>query len=188
AFAGERAEEGRFRALSQDLTRLELQAALAGRRVGLMASTIEAIAPALIVLAGGYLVIADRTHVGTVFVFAALLMPRLTGAAAGLRGIERQATRTRALFRRLFAAIDHEPDVADLPAAKPLRSPRGGIWLDRVAFSYPRQARPAVDDVTVLMEPGQTVGLVGAPGAGKRTLAALIPRFYDPQRGPVRID
>jgi ABC-type multidrug transport system fused ATPase/permease subunit len=75
-----------------------------------------------------------------------------------------------------------------MPGARPLRSPRGGVWLDRVSFAYPRQARPALHDFSAIIEPGQTVALVGPPGAGKRTVAALIPRFYDPQRGTVRID
>jgi ATP-binding cassette subfamily B protein len=188
AFAGERAEEARFGGLNQDLARLELQAAMAGRRAAVATATAEAVAPALIVLAGGYLAISDRMTVGTVFVFAALLMPRLAGAASGLRGIEARKTHTLALFRRLFAAIDHETDVADMPGARPLRSPRGGVWLDRVSFAYPRQARPALHDFSAIIEPGQTVALVGPPGAGKRTVAALIPRFYDPQRGTVRID
>jgi ATP-binding cassette subfamily B protein len=188
AFAGERAQETRFGALNRDVARLELQAALAGRRAAAVTATAEAIAPALILLAGGYLVISDRMAVGTVVAFAAILMPRLAGAVAGLRGVEAHTTRTLALFRRLFAAIDHEADVADLPGARPLRSARGGVWLDRVTFAYPRQTRPALHDFSAVVEPGQTVGLVGPPGAGKRTVAALIPRFYDPQRGTVRID
>lgn len=65
---------------------------------------------------------------------------------------------------------------------------RGEIRFDNVTFSYPEQARPAITDFSLTISPGETVAFVGASGSGKTTLMALVPRFFEPQRGSIRID
>jgi ABC-type multidrug transport system fused ATPase/permease subunit len=65
---------------------------------------------------------------------------------------------------------------------------RGAVALDSVSFTYPGAARPALDDVTLSVAPGETLALVGASGAGKSTLAKLLLRFYDPDSGAIRLD
>ncbi|MBV9464740.1 MAG: ATP-binding cassette domain-containing protein, partial [Solirubrobacterales bacterium] len=93
-----------------------------------------------------------------------------------------------ALFRRLFQVIDNPPEIEDAPDAKPLSGVRGAISMEQVTFTYPGTRTPALNDVSLQIDPGQLVALVGPSGAGKTTLTALVPRFYDPQRGVVRID
>jgi ATP-binding cassette, subfamily B, bacterial len=79
------------------------------------------------------------------------------------------------------------PAVSDAPdAARPLI--RGRIELDQVTFCYPGSERPAVDRVSLRLEPGETVALVGHNGSGKTTLAKLIARLYDPTAGRVLVD
>jgi ATP-binding cassette subfamily B protein len=80
-------------------------------------------------------------------------------------------------------------EVADTLGARPLVNPRGAIVFDEVSFSYGSGAgRPALERVSFEIEPGQLVALVGPSGAGKTTTSYLIPRFYDPTAGTVRID
>jgi ATP-binding cassette subfamily B protein len=62
------------------------------------------------------------------------------------------------------------------------------VELDGVSFAYPGAAASALEDIELRVEPGQTVAFVGASGAGKTTLAKLLLRFYDPDRGAVRLD
>jgi ABC-type multidrug transport system fused ATPase/permease subunit len=92
-----------------------------------------------------------------------------------------------AALDKIFELLDEEPDIADRPDSVELPRVRGEIRFEDVTFSYGGDA-PALDDVTLVVPPGQTLALVGATGAGKSTLAKLVARFYDPDEGRVLID
>jgi ATP-binding cassette subfamily B protein len=93
-----------------------------------------------------------------------------------------------ALFRRLFQVIDNPPEIEDARDAQELGEVSGAVGLEHVTFAYQGTNRPALDDVSFEIEPGQLVALVGPSGAGKTTITTLVPRFYDPQQGSVTID
>lgn len=92
------------------------------------------------------------------------------------------------------ALIGFVPEVLSVEAAIPVeaeasgRAFAGGIELERVSFTYPGTERPALREVSLRIEPGQTVALVGHNGSGKTTLARLIARLYDPTAGRVLVD
>ena len=88
---------------------------------------------------------------------------------------------------RIFEVIDLEPDVANQPDATPMPPIEGGVTLDRVHFSYDGET-PVLKDVSLQVEPGMTVALVGHTGAGKSTIINLLTRFYDVTDGSIRID
>jgi ATP-binding cassette subfamily B protein len=92
-----------------------------------------------------------------------------------------------AALDKIFELLDEEPDIADDDEAIELPRVRGEIRFENVTFSYGGEA-PALDDVDLVVPPGQTLALVGATGAGKSTLAKLVARFYDPDEGRVLID
>jgi ABC-type multidrug transport system fused ATPase/permease subunit len=92
-----------------------------------------------------------------------------------------------AALDKIFELLDEEPDIADSADSIELPRVRGEIRFEDVTFSYGGEA-PALDDVTLVVPPGQTLALVGATGAGKSTLAKLVARFYDPDEGRVLID
>jgi ATP-binding cassette subfamily B protein len=89
----------------------------------------------------------------------------------------------------LYEFLDLTPQVAEpaTPAAFP-RPLRQGIGFDHVTFRYPGSAKPALDDVSLAIEPGEHVALVGENGSGKTTLVKLLCRLYDPSQGTIRID
>jgi ATP-binding cassette, subfamily B, bacterial len=89
--------------------------------------------------------------------------------------------------RRVLDLMAAEREVADRPDAMPLARSRGLVELDRVSFSYDGE-RPTLDDISLRVESGEAVALVGPTGAGKSTLVSLIPRFFDPTGGRVLID
>lgn len=90
--------------------------------------------------------------------------------------------------RRLFAALDVEPEVRERPGAQPLRIHDATIRFDDVGFTYSAENRPALQGVNFEVRRGETVALVGPSGGGKTTILNLIPRFYDPTSGRVLID
>jgi len=93
-----------------------------------------------------------------------------------------------AAARRLFAALDVEPEIRERPGAHPLPRGEGAIRFEAVGFSYRPDAPPALSDVSLEARRGETVALVGPSGGGKSTILNLIPRFYDPTEGRVLID
>jgi ATP-binding cassette subfamily B multidrug efflux pump len=89
---------------------------------------------------------------------------------------------------RIFGVLDAKPDL--LPPGRPAafpEPPRGEVEFDRVSFAY-QSGRPALKGISFRVRPGERVALVGATGAGKTTVTALLSRLYDPQEGAVRVD
>ncbi|CYW60845.1 ABC transporter ATP-binding protein [Streptococcus suis] len=96
-----------------------------------------------------------------------------------------QASRAAISIKRISEVLDTEPamtfkDVADEELT-------GKIVFDNVSFTYPHDTEPTLKNISFEIEPGQMIGVVGATGAGKSTLAQLIPRLFDPQEGTVSI-
>ncbi len=188
AFVRERAEQTRFRSLNDELRTMEIGASMIARRFGAVMQALQTLGPALLILAGAWLVIHAHLSVGTVFVFATVLVSRFAGAVGSLGQTHVNLVGSLALFRRICSWIDEPPEIADAPGAVSLGQARGAVCLEHVTFAYPGQQRPALDDVTVDIEAGQLVALVGPSGAGKTTITTLVPRFFDAQAGQVRVD
>jgi subfamily B ATP-binding cassette protein MsbA len=89
---------------------------------------------------------------------------------------------------RIFEnVLDVQSEIKDAPGAVALQDIAGKIEFDHVAFAY-NENTPVLRDISFTMNPGEVVAVVGLSGAGKSTIADLIPRFYDPQGGVVRVD
>jgi ATP-binding cassette, subfamily B, bacterial len=93
-----------------------------------------------------------------------------------------------ALFQRIFEYMDLPVEIDEQPGAVALPVARGAVEFADVTFRYPSGSSPALKDVSFRIEPGQLAALVGPTGAGKTTITNLLPRFYDPQLGAVRLD
>jgi len=91
-----------------------------------------------------------------------------------------------AALEKIFGVLETDPRISDRTEALDLPDIAGRVRLDHVSFGYGREY--VIRDVSVDIEPGSTVALVGATGAGKSTLAKLIARLYDPDEGVVSID
>ncbi len=88
---------------------------------------------------------------------------------------------------RALRLLDLPPGVPERPDARPLRRARGAVVLDRVSFAY-GDGSPVLHDVSLSVDPGMRLGIVGATGAGKTTLVTLLSRFFDPTSGRILLD
>ncbi|MEC4804147.1 MAG: ABC transporter ATP-binding protein [Jaaginema sp. PMC 1079.18] len=88
---------------------------------------------------------------------------------------------------RIFEILDLSPQVADAPDAQPLDTVTGKVEYSQVSFAYEPQ-KPVLKDLSFLVQPGETIALVGSSGAGKSTIMNLLSRFYDPVAGKILID
>ena len=88
---------------------------------------------------------------------------------------------------RAFALLDQQPNVDDPPEPLPPRPAKGALRFENVSFGYEKD-RPVLRDLSLEIEPGTRLGIVGATGAGKTTFLNLLLRFYDPDQGRVLLD
>src|SRR6266511_4423472 len=188
AFVTGRRERARFRGLNDELRRLQLRQEMIGRWFYMLMDVLQTAGPAVLWLYGGWLVFHGQATVGTVVTFIVVLAGRLGGSIGSLGSLNVNITGSLALFHRIFAVLDLTPEVADTPHARPLERAQGAVAFDRVTFAYAPGLRPALQEVSFRVEPGQLVALVGPTGAGKSTAVSLVPRFHDPQQGRVLLD
>ena len=115
--------------------------------------------------------------------FATMLIARLEQMVGFVNYLFMQAPK----MTEFFEVMDTAPNVADSPKAKDPGRLVGEVVFDHVGFAYDER-RKAVDDVSFIVRPGETVALVGSTGSGKSTTLSLLHRVFDPQEGAIRID
>jgi ATP-binding cassette subfamily B protein len=186
SFVREAFERKRFYHVGTDLMDLEIKLAMVGRWFIAAIMAMVVVGPAMVWLAGAWLAINGGTTVGTIVMFVAYL-GRLYTPASSLAGVQVQIVSALAVFERIFEYLDMPPEGAEKPNAAVLRDVRGEIAFEDVHFSYSPD-RIALDGVSFRIAPGQMAAFVGPSGAGKTTITSLVPRFYDPQEGSVRVD
>jgi ATP-binding cassette subfamily B protein/subfamily B ATP-binding cassette protein MsbA len=190
AFGGEAGEEQRFRGGSRRAIRAYLQVTRTQLQYGVAISAMTALGTAALMVLGGLQVEAGNLSVGSLLVFLAYL-------AASYQPLETLATLSAAYAnsegqaRRVMEVLGAEDQVPERPTALPfVRQPdhQGiAVTFDNVSFGY-EPGRPVLNGIDLTVEAGETIALVGSTGAGKTTLASLVPRFFDPWEGRVLLD
>jgi ABC-type multidrug transport system fused ATPase/permease subunit len=150
-------------------------------------SMLLAAGTAAVLLVGGQRVIAGELSIGTLVAFDAYIV--MLGLPVRRLGfLLNLASRASASSARIFEVLDTAPRLTDAPRATDLADVEGRVELEQVSFAFPGSKVPVLHDISLTVEPGETVALVGTSGSGKSALVQLLPRLYDPTAGAVRID
>ena len=147
---------------------------------------LSTLATAVVIGYGGYLVVTGTLSVGLLAAFLIYVQQFFRPIQLASQ-VYTQAQAALAGGERIYNILDEDPEPPDPPGMPSLGTIEGRIEFEGVTFGY-EPGRPVIHDVSFEIEPGQTVALVGPTGAGKTTIANLVPRFYDATGGSVRVD
>lgn len=136
---------------------------------------------------GAHLVIGGKMQQGTLVAFVGFQM-QMTQLVNAITQVYGQSAVARAGFDLYHTVLDTQSTIKDAPTRAMPEQITGRLALEKVTFSYDQQNRPALAELDLAVEPGQTVALVGRSGGGKSTIANLLLRFYDPDAGRVTLD
>lgn len=184
-FGGEKYESARFDVTANHIRKLNMKQSIAAAASTPFTHLFVSMAIALIVYLAASKVLGTGLNVAefvTYIVAAAGLVPQIKG----LSGVNEQLQKGLASAESVFALIDTPPE-EDHGTLDLLRA-EGRIHFEAVSLQYEHQTTPALDQVTLTIEPGETVAFVGESGGGKTSLINLLPRFFTPDAGRVTLD
>src|SRR5213078_1895462 len=186
SFAQEQAEQDKFERRSEALFEQSVRANRQRAFYVPVLSFLPMLGQAAVLLAGGRMVAHGSLSLADFVRFnlylSMLIFPlRMLGMWIG------EGQRATASGERIFQVLDEPEEIRDEPGARELPPGPGRVTFGNVTFAY-GDGGPVLADIDVELEPGRTVALIGHTGAGKTSLASLIPRFYDVQQGRVEID
>jgi ATP-binding cassette, subfamily B, bacterial MsbA len=207
AFTSEDYEHRRFQAENKHFTETLCRAEKYGALSGPTNEIVASLAIGAVILYGGYSVISGVRTQGDfiAFITSMLLLYDPMKKTSRVNSVIQAGV---AAAERIFEILDTEPEIGERPQATILQPDKPCIEYRKVSFSYPRARASgngasmntadtneagnvppwAVRSVSLLINPGETLALVGMSGGGKSTLVNLLPRFYDPQEGEICID
>lgn len=185
-FGQEEAEAGKFRSKSREF----LQAGLDSQGLQAMfypsVNFAFGVGQVIVWVCGGREVLSGRLQPGDLVMFSGLVA-QFYAPVQVLSNMSNLFASTAASGDRVYEILDMQPDIRNEENPQPMPHVEGEVVFEHVTFGYD-SSEPALQDVTLRVNPGETVGLVGPSGSGKSTLVSLISRFYDVNEGAVRVD
>ncbi|MCG8468509.1 MAG: ABC transporter ATP-binding protein/permease [Gemmatimonadetes bacterium] len=208
-------ENARFSGQASEVRELAIRQATIGSWFFMSLGVVSAVGTAIVFWVGAVLVIEGALTIGTIVALSAYLQ-RLYGPLSSLTNTRVEFATSLVSFERVFEVLDMPRSIEERGTPIVLEAARGRVEFERVSFAYgaagveglesvrryawsgmTREDEPdarrrsdgwALRDLSFVVEPGETVALVGPSGAGKTTLTYLVPRLYDATEGTVRID
>jgi subfamily B ATP-binding cassette protein MsbA len=186
AFAREDYELQRFETQSMENVEIALRARSVKAKLSPIVEVIVAIGTCLVLGYGARLAIAGKLSAGVLIVFL-LYLGKMYKPMRDLSKMTDTVSKAMVGYERIQEVLGIESQVRDLPKARRAPKFKGQIEFDHVDFGYQSDS-PVLKDISFKIEPGQMAAFVGPSGMGKTTIISLIPRFYDPSSGVVKID
>ena len=186
AYCREDATIDSFDAINEEAVVAYYQSEYEGSVVGPLVNFINNLSLALVSVFGALLFVGGQMTIGNISSFI-LYSRRFSGPINEAANVFAELQSALAAAERVFALIDEPTEPEDAPHAAPLTDVRGHVELKHVHFGY-EEGKPILTDFSVDAAPGRLIAVVGPTGAGKTTLISLLMRFYDAQRGEIRVD
>jgi subfamily B ATP-binding cassette protein MsbA len=186
AFAREDYEQRRLEEQSLESVEAALRARSLKARLAPLVDMIVAGGTALVLWWGARMVMDGTLHTGDLVLFI-MYLKKMYKPMQELSKMTDAYSKAEVGYDRIREVLETDNEVKDLPGARPAPRFRGQIEFEKVHFGYNPETL-VLKDVALKVEPGQVAALVGPTGAGKSTIISLIPRFYDPTSGAVKID
>jgi subfamily B ATP-binding cassette protein MsbA len=186
AFSREDYEQRRFEEQSLENVETALQARALKGKLAPIVEVLAALGTCLVLGYGGRLALAGQLSAGDLIIFLAYL-GKMYKPMRDLSKMGDTVSKASVSYERIQEVLNTVSRVRDLPRARHARPFKGKLEFEGVSFSYSPD-HPILKDISFQIEPGQIAAFVGPSGAGKSTIISLIPRFYDPTAGRVKID
>jgi len=186
AFSREDYEQRRFEEQSLENVEAALQARSVKAKLSPIVEVLAAVGTCLVLGYGARLALAGQISAGDLIVYLAYL-GKMYKPMRDLSKMGDTVSKATVSYERIQEVLNAVSRVRDLPGARPARPFKGKMEFDRVSFGYSPD-HPILKEMSFQIEPGQVAAFVGPSGAGKSTILSLIPRFYDPTSGQVKID
>jgi len=183
--AQERHESFRFGRFLKIAVRAFVKRDLLNTTVSYIIGLAIALGMYVIIVVGAYRIMNDTSTTGNLFAFS-MYLTYVAGAVTGLMSLNVQLQHAFASLQRIFALFDDPREAVPHDPYTPDRL-GGRVEIEDVSFQYVED-KPALREISLNVEPGQVVAVVGRSGAGKSTLVNLVPRLFDPDEGVVRVD
>ncbi len=189
AFSRQKSETGRIMTGNHLMSRQELSVWWWARAIEIIWDAIIPLGSASMMLYGGWQVLNGNLTIGDLMMFLVYLLMLLEPIAT-LAQSATQFQNSLSGFDRVLDLLDEPRELSSSPNAVKLQkqSVRGSVTFEDVCFRYTPDAKFALEHISLHVEPGQTIALVGPSGAGKTTLCNLVARFHDPAEGRILVD
>jgi ATP-binding cassette, subfamily B, bacterial len=186
AFAREDYEDRRFNSESRENVHAGLQARSVKAKLSPMVDVIVALGTCLVLAYGVHLVMSGVLSTGVLIVFL-LYLKKTYKPIKDLSKMTNTLSKAAVSWERIQEVLGTDSAIRDRADAREAPPFKGRIEFDRVTFGYDSDVH-ILKDVSLSVEPGQVAAIVGPSGMGKSTIAGLVPRFFDPNAGAVKID
>jgi ATP-binding cassette, subfamily B, bacterial len=186
AFAREDYEQKRLEEESLESVELSLRARSLKAKLSPMVEIIVAMGTSLVLFFGARMVLTGSLAPGSMIVFIWYL-GKMYKPMQELSKMTDSYSKAAVGYERIREVLETDNDLKDMPGARPAPRFKGEIEFENVTFSY-EEEQPILKDVSFRIEVGQVAAFVGRTGAGKSSIVGLVPRFYDPTSGVVKID
>jgi ATP-binding cassette subfamily B protein len=186
AFAREDFEVMRFESQSRANVETALEARGIKAKLSPVVDVMVAIGTCLVLWYGARLALQGKLSAGVLIVFL-LYLGKMYKPMRELSKMTDTVSKAMVGYERIQEVLDIESSVQDLPRAKKAPRFKGKIEFDHVNFAYDDKS-PVLKDISFSLDAGHVAAIVGPSGTGKTTIISLLPRFYDPQSGTIKID